>query len=54
VSGIPFGRLHRVLSKDISYQVGAFRLPSGDFTSSDVEAAQHLLMTHFPGCQQII
>jgi hypothetical protein len=25
--------LHRVLSKDVSYQVVAFRLPSGDFTS---------------------
>jgi hypothetical protein len=33
--------------------VGALRLPSGDFTSSDWEAAQHLLMTHFPGCQPI-
>jgi hypothetical protein len=26
---------------------------SSDFTSSDGEAAQHLLMTHFPGCQPI-
>jgi hypothetical protein len=31
----------------------AVRLPSGDFTSSDGEAAQHLLMTHFQGCQPI-
>jgi hypothetical protein len=29
------------------------RLPSGDITSSDGEAAQHLLMTHIPGCQPI-
>jgi hypothetical protein len=42
-----------VLSKDVSYQVGALRLPSGDFTSSDEDTAQHLLMTHFPGCQPI-
>jgi hypothetical protein len=32
---------------------GAFRLPSGDFTSSDGEAAQLLLMTHFPDGQPI-
>jgi hypothetical protein len=32
-------------------QVGTLRLPSGDLTSSDGEAAQHLLMTHFLGCQ---
>jgi hypothetical protein len=50
---IPSARLHWVLSKDVSYQVGALRLPSGDFSSSDGEAAQHLLMTHFPGCQPI-
>jgi hypothetical protein len=31
----------------------AVRLPSGEFTSSDGEAAQHLLMTHFQGCQPI-
>jgi hypothetical protein len=31
----------------------ALRIPSGDFTSSDGKAAQHLLMTHFPGCQSI-
>jgi hypothetical protein len=46
-------RLHRVLSNDVSYQVRALRLPSGDFKSLDGEAAQHLLMTHFPGCQPI-
>jgi hypothetical protein len=33
--------------------VEALRLPSGDFTSSDGEAAKHLLMTHFSGCQPI-
>jgi hypothetical protein len=35
------------------YQMGALRLPSGDFTISDREAAKHLLMTHFPGFQPI-
>jgi hypothetical protein len=39
--------------RDVSYQVGVLRLPSGDFTSSDEVAAQHLLMTHFPGCEPI-
>jgi hypothetical protein len=48
---IPSARLHRVLSKDVNYQVGA--LPSGDFTSSDGEAAQLLLMTHLPGFEPI-
>jgi hypothetical protein len=51
---IPSASLHRVLSKDVSYQVGALRLRSGDFTISDGEAAQHLLMTHFLGCQPIV
>jgi hypothetical protein len=32
---------------------GALRLSSGDFTSLDGEAAKHLLMIHFPGCQPI-
>jgi hypothetical protein len=50
---IPFARLHRVLSKDVSNQMGALRLPSGYFTSLDGEAAKHLLMTHFPGRQPI-
>jgi hypothetical protein len=35
---IPCARLHRVLSKDVSYLVGALRLPSNNFTSSDREA----------------
>jgi hypothetical protein len=50
---IPSARLHRVISKDVSYQMGALRLPSGDFSSSGGEAAKQLLMTHFPGCQPI-
>jgi hypothetical protein len=33
--------------------MGALRLPSGYFTSSDGEAAKHLLITHFSGCQPI-
>jgi hypothetical protein len=42
-----------ILSKDVSYQMRALRLPSGEFTSSDGEAAKHLLMTYFAGCQPI-
>jgi hypothetical protein len=34
-------------------QMGVLRFPSGDFSSSDGEAAQHLLMTHFQDCQPI-
>jgi hypothetical protein len=50
---IPSARLHRVLSKDVSYQVGVVRLRLVDFTSSDAETAKYLLMTHFLGCQPI-
>jgi hypothetical protein len=32
---IPSATLHSVLSKNVSYQMGALRLPSGDFRSSD-------------------
>jgi hypothetical protein len=33
--------------------MSAFRFPSGAFTSTDQEVAEHLLETHFPGCQPI-
>jgi hypothetical protein len=29
-------------------------MPSGVFTASDQEVADHLLETHFPGCQPIM
>ena len=47
----PAARLQKILSKDKSYQIGNFRLPSGEFTKSDQEVADHLLKTHFPGCE---
>jgi hypothetical protein len=54
VDGIqPSARLHRVLSKDADYKMGAFRLPLGAFTSSDQEIAEHLLETYFPRFQPI-
>jgi hypothetical protein len=34
--------------------MGAVRLPSGAFTSTDQEVAEQLLETHFPGCQPIL
>jgi hypothetical protein len=49
---IPSARLHRVLGA--LGGLGALGLRSGDFTISDGEAAQHLLMTHFLGCQPIV
>jgi hypothetical protein len=42
--------LHRVPSKDISYQLRAHRLLSGDIISSDEDAAKHLLLIN---CQPI-
>jgi hypothetical protein len=54
VDGIqPSARPHRILSEDDDYKMGAFRFPSGAFTSTDQEVAEHLLDTYFPGCQPI-
>jgi hypothetical protein len=44
---ISSARLHWVLSKDVSYQVGALRLPLIDIISSKKEVAEHLPMAHF-------
>jgi hypothetical protein len=43
----PTARLHKLLAKDESYQIGGLRLPSGDFTASDQEVVDHLLETQF-------
>jgi ribonuclease HI len=54
VDGIkPAARLHKILSKDESYQIGNLRLPSGIMTESDQAVADHLLETHFPGCESV-
>jgi hypothetical protein len=50
----PTNRLHKILAKNESYQIGRLRLPSGDFTASDQEVVDHLLEIHFPGCQPIM
>jgi hypothetical protein len=50
----PIARLHKILAKDESYQIGGLRLPSGDFTASDQEVEDHLLETHFPDFQPIM
>jgi hypothetical protein len=46
----PTARLHKILAKDESYQIGGLRLPSDDFTASDQEEE----VAHFPGCQPIM
>jgi hypothetical protein len=33
--------------------MSAFQLSSGAFSSTDQEVAEHLLKTHFSGCQPI-
>jgi hypothetical protein len=43
--------MQKILSKDNNYHIGNFRLPSGEFTKSDQEVADHLLETHLPGCE---
>jgi hypothetical protein len=48
----PTARLHKIHAK--SCQICGLRLPSGDFTVSNQEVADHLLETHFPGCQPIM
>jgi hypothetical protein len=50
----PTARLHKILAKDESYQIGGSKLPSGDFMASDQEVAHDLLDTNFPGCQLIM
>jgi hypothetical protein len=45
-------RLQKNLSNNNSYHIGNFRLPSREFTKSDQEVADHLLETHFPGCER--
>jgi hypothetical protein len=49
----PSARLNGILFKDDDYKMGAFRLPSEAFTSTDQEVAEHLLETHFSECQLI-
>jgi hypothetical protein len=46
----PTARLHKILAKDESYQIGGLRLLSGDFTASDQEHIE----TYFPGCHLIM
>jgi hypothetical protein len=46
VEGIkPTARLHKIIAKDESYQIGGLRRE---------KLAGHLLETHFPGCQPIM
>jgi hypothetical protein len=54
VEGIkPTARLHKILAKDESYQIGGLRLPSGDFTASDQEVA-HLVVSQLWKTQLVL
>ena len=50
-SSIPaYARIHRLLAKDSTAQVGSLLMPNGLYTTDSKETAQHLLESHFPGC----
>lgn len=50
VSSKSAATLMRSLSKDPISSIGTLKLPSGEFTDSPEATLQHLLETHFPGC----
>lgn len=45
-----YARIHKLLAKDSTAQVGSLLMPNGQYTTDSKETAQHLLETHFPGC----
>lgn len=45
-----YARIHKLLAKDSTAQVGSLLKPDGSFTVDSEETAQLLLETHFPGC----
>jgi hypothetical protein len=42
----PTVRLHKILAKDESYQIGGLRFPSGDFTDYDQEVGWIICLRH--------
>ena len=48
-----YARVHRLLAKDATAQVGSLLKPDGSFTCDSKETAMHLLQTHFPGSTEI-
>lgn len=47
-----YARVHRLLAKDKTAQVGSLLKPDGVYTRDSKETAEHLLQTHFPGSSQ--
>lgn len=46
-------RIHKILSKDHSVELGSLRKPDGTSTRDGKESANLLLATHFPGCNVV-
>lgn len=47
-----YARIHKLLAKDATAQVGTLLKPDGSFTVDGKDTALHLLQTHFPGSVQ--
>jgi hypothetical protein len=47
----PAAKLQKILSKDNGYLIGNFKLSLGEYTKSDQEVVNHLIESHFPGCE---
>ena len=46
-------KIHRILAKDRSELACTLKLPNGEYTSDENQLLNHLLTTHFPGCQNL-
>lgn len=47
-----YARIHKLLAKDPTVQVGTLLKPDGSYTTNSEETVMHLLETHFPGAIQ--
>ena len=47
-----YARVHKILAKDPTVQVGSLLKPDGKYTENSKETVKHLLETHFPGCKE--
>ncbi|HEY0221243.1 MAG TPA: hypothetical protein VGC17_00210 [Lactovum miscens] len=49
-----YARVHKILAKDPTVQVGSLLKPDGKYTENSKDTVEHLLETHFPGCRRPI
>lgn len=49
-----YARIHKLLAKDSTAQVGSLLKPDGTYTTDSKDTVQHLLETHFPGSVELV